>query len=148
MALRAGMTNKDQLEHWVVDHRGYHGIRSLRNALDLADAAAESPMETRLRVLLVKNGLPRPRVQVSLHDGSGMFLARTDLYYPDSRLAIEYDGVNHRTRLAADNRRQNRLLEAGYRLLRFTAADISRTPAAVVGQVERALDSYSSSASG
>lgn len=148
MALHSRITDKDRLERWVVDHRGYHGIRSLRNALDLADAAAESPMETRLRLLLVKHGLPRPRVQVSLYDGAGMFLARTDLYYPDSRLAIEYDGMNHRSRLAADNRRQNRLLEAGYRLLRFTASDINRTPAAVVGQVKRGLETYSSSASG
>ncbi len=148
MALHSRITDKDRLERWVVDHRGYHGIRSLRNALDLADAAAESPMETRLRLLLVKHGLPRPRVQVSLYDGAGMFLARTDLYYPHSRLAIEYDGMNHRSRLAADNRRQNRLLEAGYRLLRFTASDINRTPAAVVGQVKRGLETYSSSASG
>ena len=54
-------------------------------------------------------------------------------------LKIEYDGETHRFSLAADNRRQNRILEAGYRLLRFTASDIFRTPASVVGQVERAL---------
>jgi very-short-patch-repair endonuclease len=82
---------------------------------------------------------PGPQFQVALHDTSGGFLARTDLYYPCARLAIEYDGLSHRSSLAADNRRQNRLLEANYRLLRFTAGDLLRTPASVIAQVERAL---------
>ena len=107
--------------------------------MELADAASESPMETRLRLLLIANGLPRPAVQECLYDETGLLIARTDLYYPDDHLAIEYDGATHRTSLAADNRRQNRLLEAGYRLLRFTASDVLTSPASVVGQVERAL---------
>jgi very-short-patch-repair endonuclease len=41
--------------------------------------------------------------------------------------------------LAADNRRQNRLIDAGYRLLRFTAGDVLDAPAAVVLMVGRAL---------
>ncbi|HEY3084423.1 MAG TPA: DUF559 domain-containing protein [Candidatus Dormibacteraeota bacterium] len=139
MALHRRIIAIEQLQRWLSVHPGYHGVRQLRQAVELADPAAESPMETRLRLLLVTNGLPTPLVQASLYDDSGMFLARPDLYYPCGNLAIEYDGATHRTTLAADNRRQNRLLEAGYRLLRFTAGDIVRTPAAVVGQVERAL---------
>jgi hypothetical protein len=96
-------------------------------------------METRLRLVLVLAGLPNPRSQVSLRDDSGLFLARPDLYYPDAPLAIEYDGATHRESLAADNRRQNRLINAGYRLLRFTAGDVLDTPNAVVSVVRRAL---------
>jgi very-short-patch-repair endonuclease len=96
-------------------------------------------METRLRLLLVLAGLPHPRSQVSLRDDFGLFLARPDLYYPDARLAIEYDGATHRDCLAADNRRQNRLVDAGYRLLRFTAADVLSAPDSTVALVRRAL---------
>src|SRR5436189_5416482 len=96
-------------------------------------------METRLRLLLVLAGLPRPRRQVSLHDDHGIFSARPDLYYPDQRLVIEYDGSTHRDSLAADNRRQNRLIDSGHRILRFTAADVIETPAAVIVLVRRAL---------
>lgn len=96
---------------------------------------AESPMETRLRWLLLDAGLPRPEVQRNLHDGDGGFVGRADLYYPQARLVIEYDGTNHRERLTEDNRRQNLLVRAGYRLLRFTAADLLQRPAAVVGLV-------------
>lgn len=139
MALKRRLVANTELSDWTRAHSGYHGIRQLRRALDLAEPATESPMETRLRLLLVLSGLPRPQVQASLFDNDGGFIARADLYYASRCLAVEYDGINHRSNLAADNRRQNRLLEAGYRLLRFTAGDILRTPAAVVGQVERAL---------
>jgi len=75
---------------------------------------------------------------VNLHDDNGQFLGRADLYYRSHRLVIEYDGATHRATLVEDNRRQNRILAAGYRLLRFTAADL-RDPASVVAQVRAAL---------
>ncbi len=96
-------------------------------------------METRLRLLLVLAGLPKPMVQVPLYDEHRMLIARPDLYYPQERLAIEYDGATHRDSLAADNRRLNRLLDAGYHLLRFTAADVLSAPDSVVGLVWRGL---------
>jgi len=105
---------------------------------DLAEPA-ESPMETRLRWLLLQAGLPRPQVQTDLRDGDGRFVGRADLYYRTARLVIEYDGANHRDRLVEDNRRQNLLLNAGFRLLRFTAADIHQRPDVVTSQVQRAL---------
>jgi very-short-patch-repair endonuclease len=100
---------------------------------------AESPMETRLRWLLLQAGLPHPEVQVDLRDADGRFLGRADLYYPGSRLVIEYDGGNHRERLVEDNRRQNLLINAGFRMLRFTAADVLNQPDLVVAQVRSAL---------
>jgi very-short-patch-repair endonuclease len=54
-------------------------------------------------------------------------------------LAIEYDGGNHRDRLVDDNRRQNRLIGAGFRLLRFTGADVYGAPESVVMQVRNEL---------
>jgi Protein of unknown function (DUF559) len=100
---------------------------------------AESPMETRLRWLLIRAGLPAPVVQKDLRDHEGHFVGRADLYYPESRLAIEYEGANHRDRLTADNRRQNLLINAGFHLLRFTAADLSQRPGAITAQVRQAL---------
>jgi very-short-patch-repair endonuclease len=138
-AMDGRLVNSGRLRDWASTHAGYRGVRRLNRALELADPAAESVMETRLRLLLVLAGLPHPRSQVSLRDDFGLFLARPDLYYPDARLAIEYDGATHRESLAADNRRQNRLINGGYRLLRFTAGDVLDAPAAVVSLVRRAL---------
>jgi len=92
-----------------------------------------------MRVLLVLAGLPRPEVQVSIQDDEGRFLGRPDLLYRRQHLAIEYDGGNHRERLVDDNRRQYGLVGAGYRLLRFTAADVYGTPQMVAMQVRNGL---------
>jgi len=109
----------------------------LRSLGPLAEPA-ESPMETRLRWLLLKAGLPRPEVQTKLLDSRGRFVGRADLYYPDSRLVIEFDGANHRDRLVEDNRRQNLLMNAGYSVLRFTASDYYNRPDRIVAQVSAA----------
>lgn len=139
MALHMRLVSLRVLRTHAATHPRWPGIVQLRRVLDLAEPAAESPMETRLRVLLVLAGLPRPRAQVSLHDERGRFLGWPDLCYPEQRLGIEYDGGTHRDSLAEDNRRQNRLLNAGYRLLRFTARDILREPDTVVALVARQL---------
>lgn len=128
-ALHKSIVAEDELQP-------YRGGR-LDRVLALANGASESPQETRLRVILVLAGLPEPIVQHSIYAG-GVFLARVDLYYPDARLAIEYDGQTHRTSLVEDNRRQNRLLNHGIHLLRFTAADL-KTPDVVVAQVRAGL---------
>jgi very-short-patch-repair endonuclease len=128
-----------ELRNYVADHPGAKGIARLRRVVELAEAKAESPMETRLRMLLVLARLPRPEVQVSIHADKGRFLGRPDLLYRRQGLAIEYDGGNHRDRLVDDNRRQNGLVGAGLRLLRFTAGDVYGTPDAVLMQVRQGL---------
>jgi len=131
MAIRLGRTDVAAL----VAHAGSSRLRSLASFA----AAAESPMETRLRWLLIQAGLPHPQVQTKLRDYEQRFLGRADLYYPGARLILEYDGANHRDRLVEDNRRQNLLINAGFRLLRFTATDIHQRPEVVVAQVRAAL---------
>ena len=130
MALHKKLIRLDDLK----PQPGSRGVVRLRRAIELAEPATESPMETRLRLLLVLAGLPRPEVQVSLPK----VFARADLYYPEARLVIEYDGATHRDSITGDDRRQNRLIEGGYRVLRFTAADVFGVPASVVASVRQA----------
>jgi very-short-patch-repair endonuclease len=137
MFLHAELVTILALETYVSEHPGVRGIARLRRVVEMAEPKAESAMETRLRMVLVLAGLPRPEVQVSIHDDQGSFLGRPDLLYRDRRLAIEFDGGNHRDRMVDDNRRQNRIIGAGYCLLRFTAADVYRTPDSVVMQLRQ-----------
>lgn len=138
MAVHRGLTDPGALGQYAEAAKGRPGMARMRS-LALLAAAAESPMETRLRWLLLQAGLPRPEVQSNLRDGAARFLGRVDLYYPEARLVLEYDGGNHRERMVEDNRRQNALVNAGYRLLRFTAADIHGRADVVVAQVSAAL---------
>ena len=139
MALHTRLVKRAELCEWIHRHAGRKGVGAARRVLDFAEAGAESPMETRLRMSLVMNGLPRPEVQATIRDEAGSFVGRPDLYYRDHRLGIEYDGETHRASLVEDNRRQNRLLLTEIRLLRFTAADVLRRPDTVVSQVRNAL---------
>ena len=139
MALHARLISPQALMVSVEASNGLQGVRTLREAIEHAESKSESPMETRLRMLLVLAGLPRPEAQVSIRDRFHRFVGRPDLYYRDQRLGLEYDGGTHRDALAEDNRRQNRLLDAGVRLLRFTAGDIFQMPDMVVSLVRTAL---------
>jgi Protein of unknown function (DUF559) len=145
MAVRAGLTDASALGSYAEAAKGRHGAGKLRSLAAFA-APAESPMETRLRWLLIQAGLPRPEVQTNLRDGKARFIGRADLYYPAAKLILEYDGGNHRERLVEDDRRQNLLINAGFRILRFTAADIHRRPEVVEAQVRGALSMMPSSA--
>lgn len=139
MALHRRLIDLVELEACVASIARQRGVARLRRVIELAEPKAESAMETRLRMLLVLAGLPRPEAQVSLHDDRGTFLGRPDLYYRAQRLALEYDGGTHRESLVGDDRRQNRLVNAGFRMLRFTAADVQRKPDLLVAQVRAAL---------
>ncbi len=139
MALHAGLVQLGMLVGHVQTNAGAKGIKRLRQAVSLTSPLAESPMETRLRLELIAAGLPAPSVQVELHDTSGYFVGRADLYYPDVRLVIEFDGQNHKDRLVADARRQNALVNAGYHVLRFTAADL-RNRGSIGAEVSRARE--------
>ena len=114
------------------------GLARARRAAHLADGLAESRQETRLRLLLLRGGLPPPVAQHVIRSG-GTFLARVDLAYPDLRLAIEYDGLHHAGREAffADRRRLDRLTAAGWTVVHVTAEDM-RHPVRLLARIRAA----------
>lgn len=139
MALYRGLADLVALTQRVNGCVGGRGLVNFRRVVSLAEPKAESAMETRMRLAFVDGGLPRPEAQVPIYDAAGEFVGRPDLFYATQRLGIEYDGGHHRDQLAEDNRRQNLLLKAGVRLLRFTAEDVISHPAVMVAQVRALL---------
>ncbi|WP_091365772.1 hypothetical protein [Geodermatophilus telluris] len=115
------------------------GSARARAVCALADGRSESPQETRLRLLLLRAGLPAPVPQFTVRAG-GRFVARVDLAWPALRVAVEYDGRWHAEagRFARDRRRLNRLQEAGWRVVFVTAEDLFR-PLELTARVDRAL---------
>lgn len=76
-------------------YRGARGVRSAGVALDLMDAGAESPQETRLRLTLIDGGLPRPRTQIRVTDGRSE--AFIDMGYDEPKVGLDYEGAHHAT---------------------------------------------------
>ena len=60
-------------------HRGARGIVQLRRVVDLMDGGAESPQETRTRLLLIAAGFPRPQTQIVVCNEFGDFIGRVDM---------------------------------------------------------------------
>jgi hypothetical protein len=79
-----------------------------RRACALADGRAESPQETRLRLLVGRSELPEPIAQFRVLD-RGRFVARVDIAWPEHRVALEYDGLwpGDPRQFAADRARHN-----------------------------------------
>jgi Protein of unknown function (DUF559) len=117
------------------------GCARAREVLPVGDPGAESPMESVLRWILHEAGLPAPVVQYVVRDAAGGFLGRADLAWPDQKVLVEFDGDVHRERdvFVNDLRRQNRLVAAGWTVLRFTSADVLGRPQEVIAEIRRAL---------
>ncbi|MGY2065012.1 hypothetical protein [Blastococcus sp. SYSU DS0619] len=115
------------------------GCRGIRLAAQRADGLAQSPQETRLRLLLDRSRLPRPVAQYVVRDAGG-FVATVDFGWPEHKVALEYDGVWHGApqQVGKDRRRLNRLTAAGWTVIFVTAADL-HDPIALVARIATAL---------
>jgi hypothetical protein len=118
------------------------GACAARRAAAYVRARVDSPMETRLRLLLVLAGLPEPEVNRELRDPRGFLLARLDLSWRGLRIAVEYDGRHHHTSTAQwerDVERRNDLTASGWLLITVTSAGIYRDPGDTLRRVHEAL---------
>jgi hypothetical protein len=69
------------------------GLPRARIALSLMDGGAQSPQETRLRLILIDDGLPPPRTQIMVSDG--MNQAFIDMGYDEPQVGFDYEGSHH-----------------------------------------------------
>ncbi|WP_284225061.1 hypothetical protein [Mycobacterium antarcticum] len=118
-------------------HRGSPGAPRLRRALEAYDPGAESPRETWLRLLLVRAGYPRPRTQIPVCDETGRPIYFLDMGWEDVKIAVEYDGDQHRERRrwGKDIVRSEYLAHRRWRHIRVVAGN---RPADVLNRVRRA----------
>jgi hypothetical protein len=117
------VTIKD-VEAVMTRHRGARGLVRLRNVLPLVDCGAESPQETRTRLVLIDAGLPAPQTQIRVSDEYGDFVARIDMGYRELLVGIEYDGPQHWTDPAQRQRdidRHAALSDLGWRIVRVSS---------------------------
>lgn len=137
-ALRSGQVRIGELMSSRIERRA--GSASARQALLLADPLSGSVAESEARILFHRAGLPRPVSQHRLCvDG---LIAVADFAWPAHMLIVEIDGRQWHTDRDAfqrDRRRQNALVDAGWRVLRFTVDDVRFCPEYVIAEIRRAL---------
>ncbi len=130
-----------RLERYVRSH-GVHveGVGLLRRLL-LESADTDSRAEAELVRLLVGNGIARPATRYVIRR-DGHFVARVDLAWPAGRLALELDGYCYHSdhgSFVQDRERGNRLVAAGWTLLRTTPSSMRQDPAGLCEAVRTAL---------
>lgn len=118
------------------------GSRAAASALRLVRQGAESRTETLLRLLLHRNGLPEPELNRDVYSDSGRWLGRVDLYYPDYRTIVEYDGDFHRVDRATNENdmvRRERFVNAGFAPVHVRSAGLFAHQVTTVERVTAAL---------
>lgn len=136
-----GLATREQLEAELARRPSGRGCARARRVLPIADRRADLPMESVLRWLLHDAGLPTPELQFRIRVSGGVIVAAADMAWPEHRVLVEFDGDVHRERkpFVEDRRRQNRVVMAGWTVLRFTSADVYGDPVGVLAQIRRAL---------
>jgi hypothetical protein len=132
-----GLVGVDELKRYFASKRRLRNLRIGEGLVDLIGPATESPMESRLRMLLIDDGLPRPEPQHVVRTPSGAFVGRLDLAYPAVRLGVEYDGADHWKQRREDDRRRTSIREQDWEVLVYSADDIYRTPDRTLAEVRR-----------
>ncbi|MDG4666004.1 hypothetical protein [Mycobacterium sp. 236(2023)] len=126
---------------WAAErHSGKRGMKQLATALDLHDPGAQSPRETWLRLLLMRAGFPRPQTQIPVASADGLRRYYLDMGWEELKLAVEYDGDQHRVdplQFAHDILRSEDLDEMEWTRIRVVK---SNSADEVLRRVRRAYD--------
>jgi len=141
-ALRSGTCDRRQLLDAVSDQHGRRGIVHVRELVPHADAAAESPMESEARLVMLDGHLATPELQYQIVDRSGR-MWRLDFAWPLRKLAVEYDGFDWHSdpaSFARDRQKRAALMEMDWTVLSIVADDVRRRPDDLLRRVEFELE--------
>lgn len=137
---RGWLTPEELVRHCAVSDRV--GARDARRAAGYVRDRVDSPMETRLRMLVVLAGLPEPEVNLTIRDESGTPIRKYDLSYPRSRTIVEYDGRHHIEReqqWESDLDRREAIDDEKWRIIVVIAKGIYTHPERTLTRIHRVL---------
>ncbi|WP_188667872.1 hypothetical protein [Tersicoccus solisilvae] len=103
------------------------GVVAARAALELVRVGADSPPESRLRLMIVRAGLPEPVPNVVIPVPAARRVIQPDLAFREHRLSLQYDGAHHADprQHARDIERADLTAAAGWIEVRIGAADMT-----------------------
>jgi very-short-patch-repair endonuclease len=140
-ALQQGWVDEYGIRRSISEQLGRTGNAQLRRLLAELEVGAQAESERKLHAILRRAGISGWKPQYRLRLG-----ARTvyiDVALPAYKIAIEVDGRrfhdDNSDRFEDDRARQNDLIAAGWRVLRFTWAMLDEHPGAVIARIVQLL---------
>lgn len=140
-SLQLGWTTNASLDRWSQRLRRARGVTQLRAMSALAATGAHAESESLCQTILKAARIGGWTANQRVYDQHGL-IGIVDILFAEFALVIEVDGRAWHTtpeRFELDRYRQNRLLAAGYRVLRFTWRHL-QDPSYVVRTVWAAID--------
>lgn len=141
--VRARRTTPSALVEAAATYAG-KARRLAGRAASLVREGVDSPMESRVRMLMVLAGLPEPVVNHTVRWPDGRVRWRFDLSFPAVGIVIEYDGRQHAEsdeQWDRDIDRREWMDGNGVRLVVVRSKDIYRTPARTLSRITAVMRS-------
>lgn len=136
-ALRSGELSLAELRAVARPLPGVRDAARVRRVLELADASSGSVLESVLRVRMHLDGTAGFRSQYTVRVAEGV-VHRVDFCFEAERLIVETDGAKWHLDPRPDRIRDNALAAAGFRVLRYTWADVVHDSSRVLAEIRAA----------
>ena len=137
-ALRVGSVTVEELLRAAARLRGVRDARQVRQVIDLCDPGSGSVLESVLRVRMLLAGIEGFDPQRVIRDLPGLHL-RVDFCFAASGVVVEVDGARWHQDVARDQARDNALAGLGWRVLRYTWAQVVNEPTHVLAEIRAAV---------
>lgn len=113
---------------------------ALLKSIEQVRVGSDSPWETRLRLAIVRAGLPEPELQV-MADPDDPYSPTADMGYRPFRIAVHYDGATHydADTYARDQRRVGTFESLSWRNIKCSAIDARNGFRDVIPEIIRAF---------
>lgn len=119
-----------------------HGAGHAREVAGLIRPKVDSPNESRLRLLMLSGGLPKPTVNLVVRGTRRRGTRRIDLAFEEYKVGVEFDGRHHIERVEQWNEdilRREELEAMGWRFVTVTASSMHSDPFGVLTRIADAL---------
>ncbi|MEW5810782.1 MAG: type IV toxin-antitoxin system AbiEi family antitoxin domain-containing protein [Actinomycetota bacterium] len=140
-ALHSGWCTPATIEQAIAEQKGRRGIVAVRALAPLADARAESPMESEARLVMIDGGLPKPELQYEIDGPTQSW--RVDFAWPEHGVVAEYESVEWhagRLEMLRDRVRFAAIQQLGLTVIPIVAADVRVHPERLVERIAIHLD--------
>lgn len=127
---RSPLASLEQLAA-TIDTPHRRGRTTLRTLLPVLSPHSASVPETHLRLLLIEAGLSPEALDFDVCGVDGRWVGTSEIAYPTRKVAVEYEGEQHRTTTRQWNRdieKYSAYTALGWRTVRVTAQMLYRTP--------------------